>query len=319
MADEPLADLVDPLDAQREEDANHIPSARDLETYDVLAPEDDGPRTLRPRSATGRWVPRSEWGARAPKSRVALRSPRGNTAHYEGPAMGNYSHDTCAAKVRSIQRFHMDTRGWSDVAYSTIICRHGYIYECRGYGVRTAANGTDAGNDASFAHCVMIGTGDSFPDEAQAGLREAFLVYEGKGSGTIRWTHEQWKATQCPGEPVRAYVRAGIPSPGPAPQPEPSPTPPADDDEFRRKVMALPTLTEGAGVAERAHQAHYVRILQALLVAHAEDLTRDANAFVDGQLGSGTVTVLRTWQQRTGRLNPDGVCGPATWAWLVGV
>lgn len=83
--------------------------------------------------------------------------------------------------------------------------------------------------------------------------------------------------------------------------------------------MALPTLTEGAGVGERADQAHYVRILQALLVAHAEDLVPNANAFIDGQLGSGTVNILRTWQQRTGRLTADGVCGPSSWAWLVGV
>lgn len=101
--------------------------------------------------------------------------------------------------------------------------------------------------------------------------------------------------------------------------PASQPIPPATPDDFKEKVMALPTLTEGAGVGERTNQAHYVRNLQALLVVAARDLVPDADRFIDGQLGSGTVSVLRTWQGRTGVLTPDGICGPATWAWLVGV
>lgn len=104
------------------------------------------------------------------------------------------------------------------------------------------------------------------------------------------------------------------PSPAPPPQPVPQPT-----DDLKERVMSLPTLTEGAGVGERVNQAQYVKNLQALLVVAARDLVGDANAFIDGQLGSNTVRVLRTWQARTGKLTADGVCGPATWAWLIGV
>lgn len=93
--------------------------------------------------------------------------------------------------------------------------------------------------------------------------------------------------------------------------PKPPPTPPTDDD-LRRRIMALPTLREG-------DTGHHVRIVQALLVANAEDLVGDANAFVDGAFGPGTARVLRTWQSRTGRLAADGVCGPETRAWLSGV
>lgn len=102
--------------------------------------------------------------------------------------------------------------------------------------------------------------------------------------------------------------------------PTPQPAPPTAGDDFARKVRTmLPTLTEGAGAGERANQAHYVKILQALLVVAARDLVADANRFIDGQMSNVTVGVLRTWQGRTGKLAADGVCGPATWAWLVGV
>jgi len=57
--------------------------------------------------------------------------------------------------------------------------------------------------------------------------------------------------------------------------------------------------------------------MQALLIAHANDLMHDED--VDGDFGSHTQDVLRTWQGRTKVLVADGVCGPATWAWLCGV
>ena len=44
-----------------------------------------------------------------------------------------------------------------------------------------------------------------------------------------------------------------------------------------------------------------------------------AAGFVDGTFGPTTASVLAEWQRKTQQLTPDGVCGPATWAWLVGV
>lgn len=156
------------------------------------------------------FVSRQQWGARAPRSTTRLTTAQGNTAHYEGPYMGPYTHASCPTKVRGIQKFHMDTRGWADVAYSDIECIHGGIFDCRGYGFRTAANGTNVGNDKSYAHCVLIGEGDAFTDAARAALAAAFGYYEHRGSGGRRWVHGDWKATACPGGPVRDFVRNGL-------------------------------------------------------------------------------------------------------------
>lgn len=100
---------------------------------------------------------------------------------------------------------------------------------------------------------------------------------------------------------LRAFLAgAGGPAPPPAPY-----RPPADPDLARRIAM-LPTLRQGA-------TGQHVRNLQGLLIAHGNAAT------CDGQFGPRTETVLRGWQARTGHLTADGVAGPATWAWLIGV
>lgn len=102
-------------------------------------------------------------------------------------------------------------------------------------------------------------------------------------------------------------VLTGAPAPITAPAPQPAPTPPAAPD-FKERVMSLPVLKEGAS-------GHYVKIMQALLIVHAGF----PGSGVDGQFGPATARSLREWQGRTGKLTADGICGPATWAWLVGV
>lgn len=82
------------------------------------------------------------------------------------------------------------------------------------------------------------------------------------------------------------------------------------DDDFRGKVMAKPVLRRGS-------KGQDVRILQGLMIAH--NAFADTGGHVDGDFGSATEAALRRWQARTGRLQADGICGPQTWAWLVGV
>jgi len=166
-------------------------------------------------------VSRASWVARAPRSRVSLPGSQGNTIHYEGGALGNYDHSKCPGMVRSIQNYHMDTMGWADIAYSTITCRHGTIYDCRGYGIRTAAQGTQTGNDISHAHCAMIGNGDSVPEELKDALRWIVEQYRQKGSGDKLWAHCDWHSTGCCGPVLIPWTHNGMPDEiPPMPSPE---------------------------------------------------------------------------------------------------
>jgi hypothetical protein len=75
-------------------------------------------------------VTRGEWGARAPRSVTPLWVNL-VTSHWEGPHMGSFGHDQCAGKVRGIQNFHMDSRGWGDIAYNAVACPHGFVTAVR--------------------------------------------------------------------------------------------------------------------------------------------------------------------------------------------
>lgn len=173
---------------------------------------------------------RSEWSARRPRSRTSLSPMYGSSVHWEGPHMGSFPHDRCDDKVRSIQNFHMDTRGWVDIAYTALVCPHGYVFEGRWVGTRTAANGTTTGNNRAYAVCYLGGIDDPFTAAAQRALRVVldWLDRHG-GAGPGRNCHRDWKPTQCPGNTICSWVKEGQPAPGGS---TPSPPPSTGDDDL---------------------------------------------------------------------------------------
>lgn len=158
-----------------------------------------------------RYRTRAQWGARrrgATTRSHPLRRPEGVYLHWEGPHMGAFPHSACAGKVRGIERFHRDGAGWADIAYSLLVCPHGYIYEGRGLGVRTAANGTDYANATGYAVCYLGGEGDPFTPDAQAAFVEAVLwLRERGGAGDAVRGHRDAKATSCPGDTIYRWLR----------------------------------------------------------------------------------------------------------------
>jgi hypothetical protein len=209
-----MADADDDLDPEQGAEDHHVPGDL-LELHEVLeweAAQRSTFRQLTDRAAppvAGSFVTRAQWGARAPRSVTRLSGPRGVTWHYEGPPMGVFPHTACATKVRGIQAFHMDGRGWSDIAYTHLVCPHGVVFEGRGAGVRTAANGTNTGNSLSLAVCALLGVGDPHPLTLFFGLDAARRRLMSAGTGAETWVHRDWKATACPGDPITRWHRAG--------------------------------------------------------------------------------------------------------------
>jgi hypothetical protein len=163
-------------------------------------------------------VTRAEWGARPPRSVTGL-SAGITTSHWEGPHLGEFPHSSCASKVRGIQNFHMDTRGWADIAYNGVGCPHGYVFAGRGPGVRSAANGTTAGNNGAFAVCYLGGQGDPFTDDGARAMKAGgdWLTWPGSG----RNCHRDWTATECPGNTICSWTHNGQPITwGPPPVPK---------------------------------------------------------------------------------------------------
>ena len=166
------------------------------------------------------FITRAQWGARPPRRVSRSISPQGITVHWGGPSPwrnGIGDHSQCAGLVRGWQNFHMDGRGWSDIAYNFVVCPHGHIFEGRWAGVRSAANGTNNGNYLSYAGCYLGGVGDPFTDEAKSGFNQAAQIL----GLPINKVHSDWKATGCPGPQQTAWVRSGstgsdsVPTPAP--------------------------------------------------------------------------------------------------------
>jgi hypothetical protein len=158
-------------------------------------------------------IERAQWHAREPrKSPQQLRQAgqRGLAVHHSGSKHERRDdHSQCYGVVQSIQRFHQDARGWSDIAYSYVVCQHGAFFVGRGRGIRTAAQGTNAGNDAWHAVC-WLGDGQdwtSTPDN-EATLRyarERVLTYN--ANATLVWPHLRFHSTTCPGGALREWCR----------------------------------------------------------------------------------------------------------------
>lgn len=155
------------------------------------------------------FVTRAEWGAQYPPAFTRIPGPvLGVTCHWEGPHMGTWPHSQCARKVRTIERFHKITRGWAGIAYTLLVCPHGYVFEGRGAGVRSAANGDSAigGNDRWYAVCYLGGQGDSFTPDGKRGMDDAIAYLREHGAGQVVNGHRDHHATECPGDLIYAWA-----------------------------------------------------------------------------------------------------------------
>jgi hypothetical protein len=224
-------------------------------------------------------ISRDGWGARPPKDRTPLdRSAQEGTAvHYTGAdADEQADHANCAARVRGIQSYHMDTKGWADIAYSDVVCKHGYVFMGRDLGIRTAANGTDHGNTAYHAVC-FLGDDSANRDDVTDPGRQA-----------IKWAvdrcntwagvhgvqpHSYFKATDCPGDQLRAWIAAGLPLSAHVPQEDPMPDEAYFTGQFDRLHEDFVTLLRGPNHASTQKLLDQLTAVNAKLAELIDALT----------------------------------------------
>lgn len=186
-------------------------------------------------------VTRASWGARKPEHRTTATLNDESTCHWNGPTITvggktTWDHSRCAGLVRGIQNFHMDSRGWSDIAYNFVECPHGYTFEGRGLNVINGANGTNTGNRTSHAICCLGGEGNSFSEKEKVGFKGCVkyiadhTLAPDKAQG-----HRDHKSTACPGDARYKWVHAGMPVASTPPPPPPS----MKEDSLMIKIIWL--------------------------------------------------------------------------------
>lgn len=140
---------------------------------------------------------RDEWDARPPRQRYQLTMPSPelwlhHTADdvHHGPA-----------GVRWYQDFHMDTKGWFDIAYSFLVDDQDQtVYEGRGAGI--VGGHTEDHNSRSHAICVIGNFQTRAPQPATIGTI----------ANLIRFGHESgWWPAQLSGGHRDAYLNDGNP------------------------------------------------------------------------------------------------------------
>jgi hypothetical protein len=240
------------------------------------------------------FVTRAQWGARARRSSNTNITPQngGVTIHHVGGTkVAQSNHSNCAGQVRGIQNYHMDTNGWSDIAYSHLTCVHGYVFQGRGEGQRTAANGTNNGNQNWYAVCALTGGTTSNYDTITANLvdaiKHAIARLRSQGGAATRINgHRDHKATACPGDALYTRVQNGSLNPGG------SSPPPWPGVNFTQP----PTFYHSSVGTWQARMNS----------AHGFSLA------VDSAYGPASESACRTFQSRKG-LSVDGIVGPITW------
>lgn len=160
-------------------------------------------------------VGRVTWNARAPKFVTPLnpREVRGLSFHYTGMnADEQADHRNCPARVQAVQNYHMDTQKWNDGAYNFVVCKHGSIFVMRGWWARSAANGTNAANDAYIAVCFLGDDTAGRDDVTRAGRAALARIIDRfehhYGKRPVLRPHSAFRQTACPGNEIRRFIAA---------------------------------------------------------------------------------------------------------------
>lgn len=251
------------------------------------------------------FVSRAQAGLKPPRSvsRNVNASRGGIAVHYGGSGTAPIDHARCVTLWRAWQTFHMQTRGWVDIAYNFGFCNHGYVFAGRGLGVRSAAQGTNDGNDR-FLAAVWLGGASSQPTK-QAEEALAWIILEARNHGVGREVrpHRYFHSTSCPGGVLTACAESMHNTTVSKPAP---PKPP---------VPAYPKfpLKEGKAFAYGEQSSAFIPFAKRL----AE---RGWDVETSGKFGPKMKKAVLAFQAEK-KLKVDGLVGEATWkaAWTTKV
>lgn len=153
---------------------------------------------------------RLAWKARPFRERTPQNPRQINTIyiHYSESPGGQATFDSAAAAVRGIQEFHLEGRGWSDVAYSYLVTNsrwRSFVFVGRGLGYVPAAQMNY--NTNSCAICVVMKDGEKLHWVTQRQLRRLIHKVRGRiGKNVPVKPHSAVNQTSCPGDQLRAFI-----------------------------------------------------------------------------------------------------------------
>ncbi len=147
-------------------------------------------------------VRRSGWGARSSRCSAGIGNVHRAAIHHTDTP--NNDPLSAPARMRQMQNFHMDARGWCDIGYHFVVGLDGRVYEARPEHLRGAHVG---GENAGNVGIALVGNYEStLPTTA---MREAAAEILGAASDKHGFPldrnavqgHREWSAgSSCPGD-----------------------------------------------------------------------------------------------------------------------
>lgn len=195
-------------------------------------------------------LPRTWWTSTNPGgSPMTASQVRGFALHYpaRGEAFGVITEDRLRAEIQGWRRYHMETQGWSDIAYQACIDQSGRIVELRGIGRRSAANGGTTVNMTHGAVILALANTERPSDEMVAAVRWfRQSVWLGRYARAAEVTgHRRIRpggGTECPGNVVLGLIDDGTftdADDGAEIAPVPPPPPLEEEDDVKPyKIIA---------------------------------------------------------------------------------
>ncbi|KAL2848372.1 N-acetylmuramoyl-L-alanine amidase domain-containing protein [Aspergillus pseudoustus] len=165
------------------------------------------------------FVSRDEWNAEPPREPyTTITNPKGVKVHYVGPEYSSRDHSKCGAYMKSIQEMHLanTVEDYIDIAYNLGVCEHGYVFDGRGKGHKSGANGNTTLNAKHYAVLAFLGkAGLTQPTDDQIiGIQDSIAYLRRAGAGDEIAGHRDGYSTECPGEALYALVKNGSLDPG---------------------------------------------------------------------------------------------------------
>ena len=147
------------------------------------------------------YVTRAQSGLIAPTSISRISASQG--------IFGHWSAGPTTQSPREIQRFHMESRGWTDIASSWLVDTEGVIYEGRGWG-RAGAH-TQGHNSTSHAVCAIVGDEAQVTDHQLHGMAVVMAEHDRLYGSGFHLPHREASgaATYCPGDTITNFIHEG--------------------------------------------------------------------------------------------------------------
>lgn len=216
---------------------------------------------------------RADWGSRPARSGpgpLAAREVVGLVFHWPAMSKAVRGFQAVAAALRAWQAYHMDTHGWSDIAYQVAVDQDGNRYILRGLDTQSAANGNEDLNDELGAILLVLAPGEEPSDAMIKEVRRVVVDHRRlfpRSQDLLGHNEVRPEGTACPGPIVMRHLDAGTFEPAAAPAPR---------DLLRIELHAAIEATKA--VKQRAKSPRRPRIaFQANLALKSLRKARDTN------------------------------------------